>query len=290
MARRNLLSIACSLFSVATLSTVAAAGGQQQYANAYTDWNFGQAKDIWNIDQQIWIPVTANASQWVLVWKWTLDEAHGGYLGFNTDEKKKAQAIFSLWNGDSAKGPNCMEFDGEGAGYSCRKTFALDSAKYYRLRLWRLNADDKGQWWGAWIIEEDKNGKLVEHALGSIRVEKKFDTVHPRSGMVQNFSEYFGDSVAECGAVPSTIAVFTPPAANYKGAGTGAYSFYSKYAARNHSKNPCVDGKEPEGAMFTVKEHELKNLGTKGAIISLGGNPPSNLPAGTLEPKDMPDS
>ena len=60
-----------------------------------------------------------------MTWKWTADPAHGGYLGFNTDKDGKAQALFSLWNAIEATGDSCLEFGGEGSGWSCRSSFEI---------------------------------------------------------------------------------------------------------------------------------------------------------------------
>ena len=44
------------------------------------------ANDVQNVEQKIWIALSAPASQWVMTWAWEADSANGGYLGFNTDE------------------------------------------------------------------------------------------------------------------------------------------------------------------------------------------------------------
>ncbi len=68
---------------------------QQQYANAYTYWDFGEdANDVQNVEQKIRIAMPAISTQWVMTWAWVADPAHVGYLGFNTDENGKGQALF----------------------------------------------------------------------------------------------------------------------------------------------------------------------------------------------------
>jgi len=101
------------LFVCITVVLTAAAFSQQQQqnANAYAYWDFGRnANDIENVDQRIWIAKPANGTQWVMLWFWTADPVHGGYLGFNTSDLGDSQALFSLWNADKAEGENCDEF------------------------------------------------------------------------------------------------------------------------------------------------------------------------------------
>lgn len=267
-----------------------AQSGQQQYANAYVFWDFGDsADDVWNIDQQIWIAQKAPGTQWALVWKWLKDPAHGGYLVLQTDDKGQSKALFSLWNADAACGGQCGEFGGEGTGYSCRLPFAIQTDRFYRLRVWRTNADSEGQWWGAWIIEEAPAGTLKEHFLGQIRVASTFNLI--RGNSIENFSEYYGSALLKCSDVPMSVVGFTPPAANYQGTGTGIYGHYSKFnGGSNPNSNPCKDGNESSGVLFKVDEYDYSFA--KGALVFLGGKREDHklTPEGRQSPRDMPDS
>ncbi|MBS1793903.1 MAG: DUF3472 domain-containing protein [Acidobacteria bacterium] len=250
---------------------IVAAGGfsavsaqQQQYANAYAYWNFGgEVDDVVNVDQKIWIAQPAPGSQWVLMWSWAADPAHGGYFGFNTTADGKAQALFSLWNADKANGPSCREFGGEGTGWSCRLPFELSSEVVYKLRLARTKTDQGGVWWGGWIYEEGGE----QYYLGEIRVKKQMDRI--RGSSIMNFSEYYGDVVKKCSEVPFSILALAPPQANRQ----GDTEKYARTARRNGGSdpksNPCQNGGEAQGSLFKVEPFDF--AGANGSIIYFGG-------------------
>jgi len=242
---------------------------QQQYANAYVHWDFGYSTDdVWNIDQQIWIAKKASGTQWALVWKWLKDPSHGGYLALQTDDTGQGKVLFSLWNADAAIGDQCVKFSGEGAGYSCRLPFTIQTDRFYRLRINRANTDSEGQWWGAWIIEETPSGTLKEHFLGQIRVAKSFNLI--RGNSIENFSEYYGRALPKCCDVPMSVVGFISPAANYYESGTGIYGYYSKFnGGSDPNLNPCKDGNESAGVLFKIDEYDFSFA--KGALVFIGG-------------------
>jgi len=270
---RRLVSIASVIVLTVALWT-AVAGQQQQNANAYAFWEFGdKANDIQYIDQTIWIAKPATGSQWVLIWSWTADPAHGGYLGFNTSDEGKSQALFSLWNADQAKGKACAKFGGEGEGWSCRQPFVIKSDADYQLRLARTSSDKQGVWWSAWIIEDPSGDKPVEHLLGEIRVNPKMNTISGNS--IANFSEYFGHTVPKCRAVPVSILALAPPAANLNKT-TGDYARTGAYRGGTEpANNPCKTGNESSGNMLKVEPFDF-GLGD-GAVIFIGGTPRDHI-------------
>jgi hypothetical protein len=241
---------------------------QQQYANAYAYWDFGdEVNDVVNIDQKIWVAKSAPGSQWVLMWSWTADPAHGGYFGFNTTAEGTAQALFSLWNADRASGKNCQEFGGEGVGWSCRMPFEIKSDVVYKLRLARTKADNEGVWWGGWIYEESDGRTQNEYYLGEIRVKKEMNQI--RGNSITNFSEYYGDVVEKCSTVPFSILALAPPNAN-RVANSDNYARTSKRNGGTDPKsNPCQSGNEPQGSLFKVEEFDF--LGAGGSVIYFGG-------------------
>src|SRR6266487_3337161 len=168
----SLVALAVTLAALfGPISTLAHAA-QHQNANIYVFWNFGGATGFWNIDQRVQITKKAPASYWAMTWWFTSTPNEGGYMGLQTDGTRfngsqGDTAIFSLWNANAASGSNCDMFGGEGSGYSCRLAYTIDSQIDYRFRVWRLNADASGQWWGAWI-QNMKTG--VDTPIGSIRV------------------------------------------------------------------------------------------------------------------------
>lgn len=254
---------------------------QQQYANAYAFWDFGQdADDIQNVDQKIWIAKPALSSQWVMTWAWVADPAHGGYLGFNTDDNGKAQALFSLWNATAATGDNCKEFGGEGSGWSCRMPVELRSDVFYTLRLSRTRTDNDGVWWSASIVENTGAGAPKEYFLGEIKVKSEMNFI--RGNSINNFSEYYGQTQEKCGTVPFSIFGVTPPAANKDN--NGVYSRNSKFnGSSNPQDNPCKTGDEPQGALFKVDNYQFGP--GSGALLFLGGmESDHSLPEDVLVP------
>lgn len=240
---------------------------QQQYANAYMFWDFGQgADDVQNVEQKIWVAMPAPATQWVMTWAWVADPAHGGYLGFNTDENGKGQALFSLWNASEATGGICKEFGGEGVGWSCRTPFDIKPNVFYQLRLALTKSDGDGAWWGAWIYENPDADAPKEIYLGEIKVKPEMNTI--RGNSINNFSEYYGITQEKCGTVPLSIFGVAPPAANKDE--NGGYKRMSKYnGASNPQQNPCKTGNEPQGTLFKVENYDIGTA--KGALIFLGG-------------------
>lgn len=240
---------------------------QQQYANAYTFWDFGQdADDVQNVEQKIWIAMPAPSTQWVITWAWVADPAHGGYLGFNTDDKGKGQALFSLWNASEATGGNCKQFGGEGVGWSCRMPFEIRQDVFYQLRLSRTKSEGGGVWWGAWIYENPDSDAPKEYFLGEIKVKSEMNVI--RGNSINNFSEYYGQTQEKCSTVPLSILGVAPPAANKDKSGN--YNRNSKFnGSSNPQENPCKTGDEPQGTLFKVENYDFGSA--NGALIFLGG-------------------
>lgn len=274
MAQMKTLSIGpCRLsflgiFATVLFSFTAALAQQQQYANAYAYWDFGgDVNDVINIDQKIWIAKPAPGSQWVMMWSWTADPAHGGYFGFNTTDDGTAQALYSLWNADKASGKNCKEFGGEGVGWSCRMPFELRSDVLYKLRLARTKTDKDGTWWGGWIYEESGGETQNEYFLGEIRVKKEMNRI--RGNSIMNFSEYYGPVVKNCSTVPFSILALTPPLANRQGDSDNYARMSKRNGGSDPKGNPCKTGTEGQGSLFKVEAFDL--LDTAGSVIYFGG-------------------
>ncbi len=261
---------------------------QQQYASQYVNWNFDKSlSNVWNIDQQVWIPVPNHKSFWPLEWKWVNYPTIGGYLGlFQEDGQIKVR--FSLWNAIDSKGSACRKFGGEGIGETCSLLVEFDNTKFYRYRVWRLNSDSEGQWWGGWLIESDQNGIIKEHLIGKIKVPKDYNNIEITS--IKNFAEYYGDEIQPCEDVPLSLAGFTPPAVNYRGAGTGKYKSYSVFGGSTKSShNICVTGKEDNGSLITPLEHDFGFA--QGVFMYLGGKKSEHIVSRIPQnPKDMPDN
>ncbi|MFF3658738.1 DUF3472 domain-containing protein [Streptomyces olivochromogenes] len=250
---RGVLGFVAAVCAVLMLSIAPAQAAQHQDANEHAIWNFHGANGFWNIDQRVQITQKANHSYWAMMWDFTATPGNGGYMGLQTDGTRfnhttGETAIFSLWNANASRG-SCGPFDGEGTGLSCRLAYPIDRQTDYRLRVWRLNADAGGQWWGAWI-RNMRTG--VDTAIGRLRVPRNQTLL----GVPSNFSEYFGTAV-HCDRVPQSVAYFTQPAANAQGNGT--YRYGSTYERSTLGR--CTGGNV-----------QLVDLGrTKAAKVTLGG-------------------
>ena len=256
------------------MSSNVAQAEQQKWASQYIHWKFDkQARNIVNIDQEIWIKKPNNSSFWPLQWSWEGSNGVGGYMGLQQGKSKLNQVVrFSLWNATdvditNAQGATSRKFGGEGIGYTCTLPFTINPNKFYTYRLLRLNEDTDGQWWGAWLIESDKNEKLMEHPIGKIKVPKKWKHVDINS--ISNFVEYYGNQVDECKKVPPSVVGFEPPSVNYKSSGN--YAAYSTFShSKKASKNRCTNGSESNGALIYVQKYNFK-VG-KGVMVFLGGS------------------
>ncbi|WP_436536292.1 DUF3472 domain-containing protein [Actinoplanes sp. HUAS TT8] len=244
-----------AIAAVAGEQSSAHAAGQHQNANLYAYWNFHGHNGFWNVDQQVRIAQKASASYWAMNFGFTATPNEGGYLGLQTNGQRfngstGDTAIFSLWNANATRGANCGSFGGEGTGKSCRIAYPIGTGVYYRLRVWRLETDSAGQWWGAWIANPATG---QDSLIGQIRV--------PRSKALlttpMNFSEYFGPAKT-CDTVPVSVAYFTQPAANSRGG--GSYDFGSVFTSS--SRGACTGGNV---RVATVGS-------TKAAVVTMGGH------------------
>ena len=85
--------------------TGAALGDQQQNAYVYVDWSFSPSgpATIDSIDQDMWIAMPANGTQWVLTWKWGADPGHGGYLGLKSLPMNFSHRLITKRNSERGK-------------------------------------------------------------------------------------------------------------------------------------------------------------------------------------------
>jgi hypothetical protein len=254
MTVQNRLPAAAAVMVTLALLCLSLPAQAAQHVNGhlYVYWNWS-GSGYWNVDQHLWVGQKAPATFWAQNWTWT-GSSSGGYIGLQTDGtrfdgSRGDTAIFSLWNANGASGPSCGTFGGEGVGYSCKLPYAISTGRYYRLRVWRLNADGLGQWWGGWVLDEQTG---VETHIGSIRVASAHQLIAPP----MNFTEYYGTAVS-CDAVPTSVVYWTQPAANHQG--SGVYEYGSSYGS--WYRGACTGG--------TVAPY---NFGwTYGARAQMGG-------------------
>ncbi|MES2394129.1 MAG: DUF3472 domain-containing protein [Acidobacteriota bacterium] len=219
MLRRALLSLAFA--ALAIHPTVAQ---QQQNANLYAYYNWSaNGPFMQNLDQELVIRQKAHSTYWSMIF--SMPSSDGGYLGLQTDGNRFDKstgdtAIFSLWGAIKSNGPACGDFGGEGTGLSCRLAFPITPNHWYRLRVWKVSANSRGVWWGAWIMDETTN---QETYLGQIEVGPKQNSMSDQA----NFSEFYGAPVASPNLVPRSIAVWSTPAADE--ISPGSYQFNSTF-------------------------------------------------------------
>lgn len=231
--------------AVLTLPAGPAAAAQHVGGSSYVNWT-ATGSNYWNVDQYMMIERKGASTFWALQWFWSGGVPDGGYVGLQTGGTLGETGIFSIWNATAASGPNCATFGGEGVGYSCKVAYPINVNRWYRYRVWRLNADTLGQWWGAWITDTSTG---VETWIGSIRAPSgAVGTATP-----SNFEEYFGTAVA-CNAVPRSIVNWTQPAFNSLGG--GVYQYGSSYAGS--SNNTCVTATATAKSYPTIRTRGVR--------------------------------
>ncbi|TNM59471.1 DUF3472 domain-containing protein [Streptomyces sp. NP160] len=253
--------------SVAALAVLAlllgaspAAAAQHQNAYYYTHWSVpGSDAGFYNVDQVMTVNKRATATYWALAWNWTA-APDGGYTGLQTNGNRfngttGDTAIFSLWNATAASGPSCGAFDGEGSGLSCRLPYTITTGTSYRLRVWQLDADADGQWWGAWLLNR-KTGK--ETFIGSLRVAPEATAI---TG-AQNFAEYFGTQKT-CSTVPQSSVTWNRP--SFDSDGSGGYAQRGTYVKQAGDKGACTGGSATPVTTSGVKSVRVVLGGSSGA-------------------------
>lgn len=252
------------------LRTASAQAGQQKWASQYVSWTPDkEVGDIWNVDQDVWVPRPANGSYWPIQFGF-VGQNYGGYMGLQQGTDQNVR--FSIWNATAAKGTSCRTFDGEGVGYTCTLPVKIDPGKLYRLRLWRMEAEADGQWWGGWLIEADQKGARAERLIGRIKAPVGAKSIKPKG--ITNFVEYWGAAVGKYSSVPLSIAAFAAPAVNYDG--KGAYAAHYRFAgSKKATGNLCLTGEQGNGALISAKPFNLAPA-EDGVMMFLGGTLPSH--------------
>lgn len=173
------------------------------------------------------------------------NQGAGGYMGIqlvgdpSVDPNAK-KAIFSIWDlWDNSLGrwayaqpdpnsPQCARFGHEGTGTYCLMNYNWVMGREYRLRIWVLNRDAMGEWWGGWIHDTVTQ---QETQIGAIYLQNS--SSYPGFGWLlrsSTFLEYFGGPDS-CDPQPYSRVLWRGPFAN-------AYS-YSAASAFIPFYNEC---------------------------------------------------
>jgi len=251
--------LAFALFASLVGQASPARAEQQQWAAAYVDWTFDAETQAAGLSQDLWIPQAATASFFTLNWDFVSGE--GGYIGLQSDATGATNARFSVWNASAAQGDACRKFDGEGEGMTCMTPLAIAPDKIYRVHVTRGEADAQGQWWIGWLEAPG----TPRQRIGALRVNAAQTMVTPAS--VHNFSEFWGDRVRACSAVPLSAAAFGPPTAMRA---NGAPLTGSHPKGRRPDGHRCRTGRERSGVV--AGHAPLPIAGAPGMLITLGGD------------------
>lgn len=259
---------------------------QQEWASQYVSWDFPATtkEDVWNIDQQVWVPRPNEFSFWPFQWTWSeLD--FGGYLGLQQCGEGVQQARFSLWNALEAQGPNQNEqFGGEGLGCTSTMRLEIDPNRFYVLRLWKMEKESDGQWWSGWLMNSSDDGSVVEHLIGRIKAPTGCEFASVSS--ITNFVEYWGPQKSHCANVPTSSVAFAQPAIN--SIGNGQHQCLATFRESTKSeKNLCSTGREQCGALISAKPIALGTIA--GVMMNLGGHPEDHVGIQCPQPPSLID-
>lgn len=251
-----MLALGVVLVGVAAMlggNVASASAQQQQNAAVHVYWQQQGWNNVWNVDQDIRVLDSSRTTFWAGFWRWT-GSNDGGYIGLQRDAGRQFGvggriAILSVWNALRARGPHCGRFGGEGVGFSCRVSYEFKSNRYYKLRVWRQEAEAGGQWWGGWVINTHTGRETY---IGALLAPAGASTI----GQYMNFTEYFGSAVSRPSRVPRSVALYTQPAANYR---QPYYDFYTRLASWDIGN----------GTTGRVKDVDLRV--TRAARVTMGG-------------------
>lgn len=218
-------------------------------------WQFGSSVAMWSVDQFVCVRQRAPATGWKL-WLTFAGASGTSYVeveanGPRQDGSQGDTARFQADHANAARGAFCPSEPSATEGYLCERTVTLEMDRCYRLRVWRLEADSDGQWWGAWIRDEET---LVEEEIGGLRL----DLASTEVTAVSNTARYRGPAMP-CDAVPTSIADLSEPGANVQG--EQLYEFLGSLAAT--TLGTCIHG--------TATETDLG--WATAAHVVLGGSP-----------------
>lgn len=205
MRKRSMVLVAVLALIAAVLPSTPAYAAIRP-VGPYSWWQ-GLNAGYWNLDQRLTIKKHTPSS--TLFWAHQIGfvgMSEGGYLGLQVYGSTKL-ALFSIWGATASRGAECGPFFEGGAGHSCRITgYNWSINRAYRLRVWALETEGTGRWWGAWA-QDTTTG--VDRHVGAVFVP--FTTLLDSR---VSWIEYFGGDLPSCDAVPVAKALWEFPTAN----------------------------------------------------------------------------
>lgn len=203
---------------ILTISSIGMASAEQTVIT-YNQANNG----YWNIDQNLSIEQKAPMTFWANYFNFINRIGNGGYLGLQTTSVGD-KALFSVWNANAAyptpyvNGSGCQPFVEFGNGYQCYLPINITTKTIYTLRIWGLDSDTGGQWWGAWISDGTSS-----NFIGKIRVDSS--EIRLRDSV--DFSEYYGIWNSDCSQIPRSIVSWQAPTFNNKESTASFNGYYT---------------------------------------------------------------
>jgi len=170
--------------------------------NGYQWWDITEPY-IYNLDSRIQ-PTQIRDNTYFAAGGW-FNNDQGWYMGLQQKGDGTHTLHAAIWDSNSAvaaNSANCSDFSGEGVGKKCWRNYNWSnlSSGYYKLRIWRLEEDNAGRWWGFWVITPGGD----EFYIGKIRADKDADYIKSDTGQDHyNFIENWSHgSYRNCGEVP----------------------------------------------------------------------------------------
>jgi len=170
--------------------------------NGYQWWDITRS-NVYNLDSRIRPTVIGN-NTYFAAGGW-FNNGQGWYMGLQQKGDGTRTLHAAIWDSNAAvagSSSSCSNFSGEGIGKKCWRNYNWStlSSGYYRLRIWRLNEDAHGRWWGFWVIAPNGN----EYYIGKIRAAKdadyiKNDSTSDHYNFIENWSH---GSYPTCNDVP----------------------------------------------------------------------------------------
>jgi hypothetical protein len=189
----------------------------------YADYFFKEQGPFWNFDIYItWEHDVSSSTGIYPAFTFGFQNGQGGYMGTQSDSNGK-HALFSIWDesDDSITAlpasTNCNRFGHEGSGTSCFMDYPWIAGREYLLRIWVLNSDNDGQFWGGWI-KDTVTQQETNIGVIYLRNSKGYLGYGLLTRSSVFLERYVSDPAGGCTSQPAAKLVWRGPYANNNGA------------------------------------------------------------------------